>query len=223
MKPKQRNAERSKAAILQAARQLFAERGIAAASIRDIAKAAGVSHGLVQQYFGTRARLVAAIIENEIEEFGKLSAAGQAGGADGALENFRSMLASGESRFRDFALLISRAELEGVEPEKMLDPSVPTPAMALVATIRDLQATAATSSGVLDPRIVSAYINASLFAFATMAPWLMASVGLKPEEYEARRHEIVDITVRLVALAAGLGQPPGKPDQVASQKSPSDR
>ena len=172
---------------------------------------------MIQQYFGTRARLVAAIIENEIEEFGKLSAAGEVGGEDCALENFRRMLASGESRFRDFALLISRAELEGIEPEKMLDPSIPTPAMALAATIQDLQATAATSSGVLDPRIVSAYVNASLFAFATMAPWLMASVGLKPEEYEARRPEIVDITVRLLALAAGISQHSGKPDQEASE------
>ena len=220
MKPK-KNADRTKTAILQAARRLFAERGISAVSIRDIAKAAGVSHGLVQQYFGTRARMVAAIIEHEIEEFGKLIAPGEACGTDGGLGNMRSRLASGQARFRDFALLITRAELAGVEPEKMLDPALPTPAMALAASISDLQAAAPASSGEMDPRMVSAYINASLFAFATLSPWLMASVGLKPEDYEARSDEIVEISMRLVALAAGC-QPPGKACYVDS-RTPSER
>jgi AcrR family transcriptional regulator len=211
MKPKQRNAEKTKAAILQAARRLFAERGIAAASIRDIAKAAGVSHGLVQQYFGNRARMVTAIIANEIEQIGKLGATGKIESADSALENLRSLLANGGPQFRDFALLISRAELEGIEPEKMLDPSIPTPAMALAAMIRELQGAAATSSAGMDPRMVSAYVNASLFAFATMAPWLMASVGMEPEEYEARQHEIADISVKLIALAAGIHPASGNP------------
>ncbi len=45
-------------------------------SYRDIAKAAGVSHGLVQQYFGTRQHMIAAIIQNEIEEAGKAGGRG---------------------------------------------------------------------------------------------------------------------------------------------------
>lgn len=208
MKPEKRNAERTKTVILQAARRLFAERGISTVSIRDIAKAAGVSHGLVQQYFGTRARMVAAIIANEIEEFGKLNPPGEAGAPDGALGNLRGRLESGQARFRDFALLITRAELAGIEPEKMLDPAIPTPAMVLAAAIGDAQAAAPAPSGVMDPQMVSAYVNASLFAFATLAPWLMASVGLKPEDYEARRNEIVEISIRLIALAAG-GRPAG--------------
>ena len=69
MSPKTRDAERTRAAILEAARRLFAERDISAVSIRDIAQAAGVSHGLVQHHFGTRERLVAAIVQDEIDEF----------------------------------------------------------------------------------------------------------------------------------------------------------
>lgn len=203
MKPKKRNAERTKRAILRAARELFAKRGIAAVSIRDIASAAGVSHGLVQQYFGTRERMVAAIIRSEIEEFAKLSPRGEAGQTDLTLDSIGSRLRSGGTRFRDFALLITRAELAGVEPEKMLDPAIPTPAMALAATIGDLQAKSPTSRERMDPRLVSAYVNASLFAFATMSPWLMTSVGLKPEDYEGMRDGIADISVRLLRLAAG--------------------
>ena len=75
--------------------------------------------------------------------------------------------------------------------------------MLLAASIRDLQAGTAPAPGGLDPDLVSAYVNASLFAFATMAPWLMTAVGLEPRDYEARLDEIIDISVRLIALSVG--------------------
>lgn len=51
--------ERIRAAALRG----FAERGIAATSLRTVAQMAGVSLGLVQHYFGTKARLRAAVDE----------------------------------------------------------------------------------------------------------------------------------------------------------------
>ena len=44
----------ARARIRDVALQLFAERGIAAASIRDIAEAAGVSSGLLRHHFGSK-------------------------------------------------------------------------------------------------------------------------------------------------------------------------
>lgn len=202
MKPRKRNAEKTKLAIIKAARQLFAERDISAVSIRDIAKAAGVSHGLVRQYFGTRERMIFAIIQNEIKEFGKHIPPIEAGHMDLTLKDIRDLLQTGMARFHDYAVLIMRAELAGVAPEKMLDPAVPTPAMALAAAILALKAKSPKTSGKMDPRLVSAYINASLFAFAAMSPWLMTSVGLKPGDFQARSDEIADISMRLIALAA---------------------
>src|ERR1700744_4228036 len=52
------------AAILEAATDLFAERGPAATSIRDIAARSKVNHGLVFRHFGTKDRLVGAVLEN---------------------------------------------------------------------------------------------------------------------------------------------------------------
>lgn len=52
------------AAILDSAAQLFAERGPAAASIRDIAARARVNHGLVFRHFGTKEQLVAAVLDH---------------------------------------------------------------------------------------------------------------------------------------------------------------
>ena len=201
MNPKTRNAERTKAAIIGAARLLLAERDFSAVSIRDIAQAAGVSHGLVQHHFGTRERLIAAIVQNEIDELAARPRALPAGASD--LERLRVELKAGMTRFRDYALLITRAELAGAEPERLLDPAVPTPAMLLATSIRELQARTAPAPGGLDPDLVSAYVNASLFAFATMAPWLMTAVGLEPRDYEARLDEIIDISVRLIALSVG--------------------
>ncbi len=52
------------AAILEAATDLFAERGPAATSIRDIAARSNVNHGLVFRHFGTKEQLVGAVLDN---------------------------------------------------------------------------------------------------------------------------------------------------------------
>lgn len=52
-----RDPEASKAAILQAARSAFAERGYARATIREIAQRAGVTHGLVMRHFTSKEQL----------------------------------------------------------------------------------------------------------------------------------------------------------------------
>lgn len=199
-----RNAERTKARILQAARRLFSERDITSVGIRDIAAAAGVSHGLVQRYFGTREQMIAEIVRQEVERFATAPAPSTKGGSTDELTVLREQLDQGYSRFQDYARFIMRAELAGIAPETMLVNDRPTPAMELSDVIRRLQKQARGKHPPLDPALVSAYANASLFAFGALAPWLMASVGLDPEDYEARQSEIVDITVRLIALAAGL-------------------
>ncbi|MFF3249187.1 TetR family transcriptional regulator [Streptomyces sp. NPDC002870] len=54
---RRRNPEASRAAILQAAREAFAEHGYARATIRDIARRAGVTHGLVMLHFTSKEHL----------------------------------------------------------------------------------------------------------------------------------------------------------------------
>ena len=52
------------AAILEAATDLFAERGPASTSIRDIAARSKVNHGLVFRHFGTKEQLVGAVLDH---------------------------------------------------------------------------------------------------------------------------------------------------------------
>jgi TetR/AcrR family transcriptional regulator, repressor for neighboring sulfatase len=56
--------EQVAAAVLAAAADLFAERGPAATSIRDIAARSKVNHGLVFRHFGTKEQLVGAVLDH---------------------------------------------------------------------------------------------------------------------------------------------------------------
>lgn len=51
-------------AVLRSAADLFAERGLAATSIRDIAARSRVNHGLIHRHFGSKDGLVAAVLDH---------------------------------------------------------------------------------------------------------------------------------------------------------------
>jgi len=62
-------------AIIAAATSLIAERGVAGVSIRDIAKAANVNHGLITRHFGSKDELIKTIglnlVDSIFEDFQK--------------------------------------------------------------------------------------------------------------------------------------------------------
>ncbi len=62
------------AQIRDAAMKCFAERGIASTSLRTIAEEAGVSLGLIQHYFVTKAQLIEAIDAHVLDVFAQMQA-----------------------------------------------------------------------------------------------------------------------------------------------------
>jgi AcrR family transcriptional regulator len=60
--------QQSKAAIMQAALELFAQRGFDATSISQIAKEAGISKGLMYNYFSSKEELLKAIVSNALTD-----------------------------------------------------------------------------------------------------------------------------------------------------------
>lgn len=74
--------EGASARILQAADDLFAARGYAGVSIRDIAERAGVAKGLVFYHFGSKAELFEQILEHYYQRHAAALAAGAAEGGD---------------------------------------------------------------------------------------------------------------------------------------------
>lgn len=69
----ERNAGRSRAAILYAAKRLFATQGYPATGIRDIASEAGVNLALVGRYFGAKDRLFRTVLEEMLDMRSMLS------------------------------------------------------------------------------------------------------------------------------------------------------
>lgn len=61
--PQPRGRAQVRAALIQAAAELFAERGPAGVSVRDVAAQAGVNHGLVHQYFGSKRALLGEVLD----------------------------------------------------------------------------------------------------------------------------------------------------------------
>lgn len=61
--PKQRDADRSRAAILDAAETLFAEHGFDAVTMAQVGAAAGVSRGTPGYFFGTKEALYRVVVE----------------------------------------------------------------------------------------------------------------------------------------------------------------
>jgi len=192
----------TKVSILQVARDLFAEHGVNAVSVRNIAAAAGISHTLVHLYFGTKEELFAAILKREVDFAAGMAVPSEAGDDPHTVlrRMMRYYLTDGRSTIR----LFTQAELAGLEPEKMLEGEL-RPLAMLSRWIGDRQSATGPSQAMKpDPALASATIGAALFSFAVMSPWLMTAVGLKPEDFEDRLEEIVDILMAFVTAAVGL-------------------
>lgn len=66
-----RDAESTRNAVLNAAERLFAERGFAATSMRDISNASGVSHPLIHHHFGSKNDLYSAVKRRLVEDYAR--------------------------------------------------------------------------------------------------------------------------------------------------------
>jgi AcrR family transcriptional regulator len=64
---RQRDAERTRAALLNAARTLFSTRGFANTGVREVADLAGVNSALVGRYFGSKQGLFRATLEEVLD------------------------------------------------------------------------------------------------------------------------------------------------------------
>lgn len=66
---RQEQADAARAALIEAASTLFAERGYHNSSVAEIGARAGVSRGLVNHHFGSKENLLTAVIETHLREW----------------------------------------------------------------------------------------------------------------------------------------------------------
>ncbi len=94
--------------------------------------------------------------------------------------------------------------MTGYEPEKMI-PAGGLSALGLAAKrLAELQSEKGSEAPHLDPALVSVYVGAAVYGLITMHPWLMASAGLPPEDYEDRIDEIIEVGVAFLAMVMGV-------------------
>jgi AcrR family transcriptional regulator len=116
---KERNAARSRSAILDAAERLFAERGYDGTSLTEVGAAAGVSRGTPGYFFGSKADLYRAVLDRAFAEVRDAVRAGRAR-ALASNQTAEAILAGAVSDYFDFLAarpnfvrLIEREALSG--------------------------------------------------------------------------------------------------------------
>lgn len=198
------DSERTKAEIIGAARHLFAERGIADVSVRDIAREAGVTHGLVHHYFGTKEHLLVEVIKAAQLGGAGVLAANPLEPSPDALDVMRRMVRYFLTDGRVPALLVARAELAGLEPEKLIQPGTVGPLEFMTKAFAGMQRHLEPDGPRFDPALVSMCVAACVIGLDIMHPWLMTVVGLDPVDFDARLDDISDVIACFAAVAIGL-------------------
>jgi AcrR family transcriptional regulator len=94
-------------AVLEAASVLFAEKGPAATSLREIANAAGVNHGLIHRHFGSKQRLVRAVHDHLAQRLAATDPFRRAT-MSSALDAFHALEGN-----RTYWMVLTRAMLDG--------------------------------------------------------------------------------------------------------------
>ena len=139
-----RNPERTRTAILDAAEQLFADRGYGATSLSDVGALAGVSRGTPGYFFGAKAELYRAVLERCFSEV----RAAVRSGRDRALASGKApeeILAGAVGEYFDFLVahprfvrLIERAALQDDELPAGIPPGLAAGQEALAAIAAEL-------------------------------------------------------------------------------------
>jgi AcrR family transcriptional regulator len=150
------------AALLDAATRLFAERGPAAVSLRDVARGANVNLGLIHRYIGSKHDLLAAVLAARPGFPAPTTPRSPEEIVDIALELMTTDAA--------YARIVLRAALDGFDVASV-QPTFPLLERVAKAARSDLPKTDA------DARV--AVLTTAALAFQTVAPVLLSVLKLR--------------------------------------------
>jgi len=154
-----------KDAVLEAASVLFAEKGPAATSLREIALAAGVNHGLLHRHFGSKQRLVRAVHDHLAQRLAATDPFRQATVAS-ALDAFHALEGN-----RTYWMVLTRAMLDG-ELDDVLGSDLPG-GHRMVETLR----AAIGDDADIDARDLMAMAFAFSFGWLLLRDFIQAATG----------------------------------------------
>jgi len=166
------------AAVLEAAGELFAEKGPAATSIREVAARAGVNHGLLHRHFGSKRQLLAATLQHLADSAASLR---ESGALPTQLEAARELQAR----------VMVRSMLDGFPVEELQQRF---PGME-----RFLEQVRSGHTDERQARLLAAHAMALQFGWGLMAPTLRVAFGLKNLTDAEIREAIAEQTAKIVA------------------------
>ena len=206
LRPRSRDAGASRAAILDAAEALFAERGYRATSLSEVGRQAGVSRGTPGYFFGSKERLYRAMLERAFAAARNVLTQAQArasasgGGPD-------TLLREGIRGYMDFLVarptFVRLIEWETLSGGRSLG-DVP----AHIIGLQDALAIAQTelARGVFRP-VDPAHMLISIMGLCWFplahAATLLRSLGLDPHDpvfIEARKRHVIDLVLHGIAV-----------------------
>jgi AcrR family transcriptional regulator len=199
-KEKERNADRTRAAILDAAERLFAARGYDATSLTEVGAASGVSRGTPGYFFGSKAELYRAVLERAFTEVREAVRAGRAR-ALASSQAPEAILAGAVSDYFDFLAarpnfirLIEREALSGtMQLEGAGHVSAGQEALAAISAELGLDDTESGDAAQLLLSII-ALCWFPLIHARTVAPAVGVEL-LTLEDLERRKRHVVDLVL----------------------------
>jgi AcrR family transcriptional regulator len=163
-----RGREAVQAALLEAAARLFVQQGPAAVSVRQIAAEAGVNHGLVHQYFGSKEGLVRATLEHLADELAPVAEA-----APDVPASIQPLLAAISDRAA-FVRLLGWLLLEGAAPS-----ALPTDFPVIRGTLDRVRSELGDAEPRVDPRIVVATFISVAFGWLVFRRYITEAAQLE--------------------------------------------
>ncbi len=163
-------------AVIEAAGELFSRRGFDGVSVRDIAKKAGVNHGLIHRHFGSKENLRRQTLQRMADAM-----LADVRGA-GTLQEISRLAFQSLTRHEHFWRILARTILDGYGTGD-LHRSFPI-ALHLIERVKTA-VKEGTLRGGLDPRMVVAAMFSFSCGFIMFEPFILAAAGLdgmKPEK-----------------------------------------
>jgi AcrR family transcriptional regulator len=186
-KRKPTGAAATQAALIDAFLRLVARRSVASVSVRDVAAAAGVNHGLVHRHFGSKDGLVRAAVAHLTS---------LAYDEDRAGLTARSFAVLREHP--ELPIVVARCCLDG--PADLLDRAAPPPER-MAALVEPMRALLARLGVGTDAHVVNGLGTAALLGWFVFRPLLARGYGL-PADADAQVAELVASLDRLLGAAA---------------------
>jgi TetR/AcrR family transcriptional regulator len=195
-----RDPDRSRAAILDAAEQLFADQGYEATSLNQVGAAAGVSRGTPGYFFGSKPELYQAVLDRSFAEVRDAVREGRAR-ALASNESSETILAGAVSDYFDFLAarpnfvrLIEREALSGTRlPHGLSHLSAGQEALAAISAELGLDDSPSGEAAQLLLSIISLCWFPMIHA-RTVAP----AVGVRLEdrdEIDRRKRHVIDLVL----------------------------